>query len=53
MNILKPKGELKISPWILVETFGLPNFPDDTCDKNLGVFLFEDNYRGEFRIVDI
>lgn len=42
-----------MSPLNMVKTFGLPNFADDTFDKNLGVFLFEDNFRGEFRIVDI
>ncbi len=37
----------------MVNTFGLPNFADDTFNKNLGIFFFEDNFRGEFWIVDI
>jgi hypothetical protein len=32
----------------MVNTFGLPNFADDTFNKNLGIFFFEDNFRGEF-----
>lgn len=37
----------------MVDTFGLPNIADDTFNKNLGIFLFEDNFWGEFRIIDI
>jgi hypothetical protein len=37
----------------MVDVFGLPNFTDDTFHKNLGIFLFEDNFRGEFRIIDV
>jgi hypothetical protein len=53
MSMLKPKGEFKATPKQMVQVFGLPNFADDTMDMNLGVFLFEDNFRGEFRVIDI
>ena len=53
MSMLKPKGEFQAIPKELVSVFGLPNFSDDTFHKNLGVFLFEDNFRGEFRLIDI
>ncbi len=53
MNTLRPKGEIQASPKDMVQVFGLPNFADDAFNKNLGVFLFEDNFRGEFRVVDV
>lgn len=40
MNMLKPKGDFEISPKTMVDVFGLPNFTDNTFDKNLGIFYF-------------
>ncbi len=53
MNVLKPKGSIKMSPKLMADVFGIPNFADDTFEKNLGIFFFEDNFRGEFWVVDI
>ena len=44
LNSLIPKGEFELSPKLMVEVFGLPNFTDETFEKNLGIFLFEDNF---------